>query len=298
MKKNATVITIADTKGGSTKSTTAVNIAAFIAHAGLKTLLLDFDLEQPTACSYFPLQKEAPFGVYEFLIMHETDLDKLISATTTQNLDVMSSNSVRQEIVSHLNSSADGIIRLKSCLKLLKNEYDVIVIDTVGTIDPTVNMAVLASDVVLSPLDPSMPGVREYLRGTIHNLFRSLIPFTDYGIKLPPVYTFFNRVEENNDCRRIKELFNQQIKSLPPLPFQITVLDKDIKKKTCYKVAASLGIAAFQYYTEPTNKVLHPYKITKAQAQSVKDDIYYLCQHILPRYQSQFDAFMKAEITH
>lgn len=297
MKKSAKVITIADTKGGSTKSTTAVNIAAFCAYSGLKTLLLDFDLEQPTACSYFPLQNEALYGVYEFLIMHETDLENLISHTTTPNLDVMSSNSVRQEIVSHLNASADGIIRLKSCLKFLKPHYDVIVIDTVGTIDPTVNMAVLAADAVLSPLDPSMPGVREYLRGTISNLFRSLIPFTEYGMVLPPVYTFFNRVEENNDCKRIKELFNKNIaNSLPNLPFSITILDKDIKKQNSYKVAASLGIPAFQSYTEIDKSIIHPYKITKQQALSIKDDIYYLCMTVLPEFQTQFDNFMVSDM--
>lgn len=296
MKNSAKVITIADTKGGSTKSTTAVNVAAFTAYSGLKTLLLDFDLEQPTACSYFPLQNEAPFGVYEFLIMHETDLNNLISHTSIPNLDVMSSNSVRQEIVSHLNASADGIIRLKSCLKLLKPYYDVIVIDTVGTIDPTVNMAVLAADAVLSPLDPSMPGVREYLRGTISNLFRSLIPFTEYGMVLPPVYTFFNRVEENNDCKRIKDLFNQNIAMLPDLPFSITILDKDIKKQNSYKVAASIGIPAFQSYTEVDKSITHPYKITKQQAQSIKDDIYYLCMTVLPEFQTQFDAFVASEL--
>lgn len=296
MTKKARIVTIADTKGGSTKSTTAVNIAAFSAHSGLKTLLLDFDLEQPTACSYFPLQKEAPFGVYEFLIMHETNLDNLISHTTTPNLDVMSSNSVRQEIVSHLNASADGIIRLKSCLKLLKPEYDVIVIDTVGTIDPTVNMAILAADTVLSPLDPSMPGVREYLRGTISNLFRSLIPFTEYGITLPSVYTFFNRVEENNDCKRIKELFNQQITTLSALPFIITILDKDIKKQNSYKVAASLGIAAFQNYSETDKTIIHPYKITKQQAQSIKEDIHFLCMTVLPEFATYFNQFMLSNV--
>lgn len=296
MKNLAKIITIADTKGGSTKSTTAVNIAAFSAYSGLKTLLLDFDLEQPTSCSYFPLQNEVPFGVYEFLIMHETDLNNLISHTTTPNLDVMSSNSVRQEIVSHLSASADGIIRLKSCLKLLKPEYDVIIIDTVGTVDTTVNMAVLAADAVLSPLDPSMPGVREYLRGTISNLFRSLIPFTEYGMILPPVYTFFNRVEENNDCKRIKDLFNQNIATLPDLPFSITILDKDIKKQNSYKVAASIGIPAFQSYTEVDKSITHPYKITKQQALSIKEDIYYLCMTVLSEFQTQFDAFMASDI--
>ncbi|WP_392560284.1 ParA family protein [Orbus mooreae] len=39
------MITIADTKVGSTKSTTVVNVAAFSTYSGLKTLLLDFDLE-------------------------------------------------------------------------------------------------------------------------------------------------------------------------------------------------------------------------------------------------------------
>ncbi|WP_392553387.1 AAA family ATPase [Orbus wheelerorum] len=66
MTKKAKVITIADTNSGSTKSTTAVNVVAFTASSGLKTLLLDFDLEQPTSCSYFPLQNEVPFSVYEF----------------------------------------------------------------------------------------------------------------------------------------------------------------------------------------------------------------------------------------
>lgn len=298
MEKLANIITIADTKGGTTKSTVAVHIAAFCAQSGLKTLLIDFDLEQPTSCSYFPFENEAPCGVYEFIVLHESNLDKLISTTKISNLYVMSSNSVRQEIISNLKSSADSIIRLKSCLKLKQFEYDVIIIDTVGTIDPTVSMAVLAADIVLSPLDPSMPDVKEYLRGTVNNLFKSLIPFKDYGLRLPSIFTFFNRVEESNDCKRIMELFKHSITKLSDITslYNLTILDKHIKKQNSYKVAASLGIPAFQSYSENDKTAVHPYKITKQQAQAVIEDIHYLCTNILPSFKANFDAFVLSKI--
>ncbi|WP_256861208.1 nucleotide-binding protein, partial [Salmonella enterica] len=47
------VLPVVSTKGGEGKSTKAGNIAGYTADAGLKTLLIDGDYNQPTASSIF-----------------------------------------------------------------------------------------------------------------------------------------------------------------------------------------------------------------------------------------------------
>ncbi|WP_230319575.1 nucleotide-binding protein, partial [Salmonella enterica] len=61
------VLPVVSTKGGEGKSTKAGNIAGYTADAGLKTLLIDGDYNQPTASSIFKLLYEAPCGLYELL---------------------------------------------------------------------------------------------------------------------------------------------------------------------------------------------------------------------------------------
>lgn len=77
------VLPVVSTKGGEGKSTKAGNIAGYTADAGLKTLLIDGDYNQPTASSIFKLSHEAPCGLYE-LLMQTADLsnpDSIISRT-------------------------------------------------------------------------------------------------------------------------------------------------------------------------------------------------------------------------
>lgn len=54
ISKKTYIITVAYTKDGSAKSTNAVNIGAFCADHGLRTLLIDTDT-QPTLSSYYAL---------------------------------------------------------------------------------------------------------------------------------------------------------------------------------------------------------------------------------------------------
>src|SRR3546814_10414313 len=50
-------VSIISTKGGVGKTTTAANLGGFVADAGLRVLLLDFDI-QPTLSSYYELRSE------------------------------------------------------------------------------------------------------------------------------------------------------------------------------------------------------------------------------------------------
>ena len=146
------VITIACTKGGSAKSTNAANIGAFCADHGLKTLLIDTDT-QPTLTSYYSLSQAAPGGLHEFLTYRDIDPAHIISKTTIENLDLIQSNDPSNNVSQMLRNAPDGAIRLKHLLKNIKG-YDVIIIDTRGTRDITVDMSVLVADMLFCPILP------------------------------------------------------------------------------------------------------------------------------------------------
>lgn len=301
--QHAQIISIVDTKGGSTKITIVANIAAYYALAGLKTLIIDLDLGQPAASSYYSLSNETLGGVFEFLVVGETEPEKIISKTCIENLDLITSNCSREELASHLNSTADGIIRLSSRLNFIKNNYDVIIIDTIGTVDQTVSMAIMASDIVLSPIEPSMQGSREYLRGTLNNLVKGLHPFLSFGLKLlTQIYTFFNKIDLTNDCKRVKLMFTEQIETInneypQQFPIKIKALDQDIKSMANFKNASSLSQPAFFTYKEKNKDTEFSYKITKKQAQEVKECIFKICSEISSHFLPQLEDYFIVPIT-
>ncbi len=70
---NAKATSVVSTKGGVGKSTTAANLGAFCADAGLKTLLIDLDPVQPSLSSYYELPEVAQGGIYDLLAANITD---------------------------------------------------------------------------------------------------------------------------------------------------------------------------------------------------------------------------------
>lgn len=165
LSKKPFVITIASTKGGSAKSTNAANIGAFCADHGLKTLLIDTDT-QPTLSAYFTLDYTAPGGIHEFLAYQDVEPSHIISRTTLPNLELIQSNDPTNNVSQLLRNAPDGAIRFSFLLKKLQG-YDVIVVDTRGTRDITVDMAVLAADLLFCPILPHTLSAKEFIRGTI-----------------------------------------------------------------------------------------------------------------------------------
>ena len=58
------------------------------------------------------------------------------------------------------------MLRFNDLVRSLEN-YDLILVDTRGTKGITVDMSVLASDVVIFPLKPELLSALEFVRGTI-----------------------------------------------------------------------------------------------------------------------------------
>src|SRR3546814_7315467 len=100
-------VSIISTKGGVGKTTTAANLGGFVADAGLRVLLLDFDI-QPTLSSYYELAHRAAGGTYELLAFNEQRTEQLVSRTVFAGLDLVVSNDDRGELTTLLLNPADG----------------------------------------------------------------------------------------------------------------------------------------------------------------------------------------------
>ena len=69
------IVTVMSTKGGVTKSTNMANISAFCADCGLRTLMIDTDV-QPTLPTDYTFDYTAPQGLFKFLIQSNTNPDQ------------------------------------------------------------------------------------------------------------------------------------------------------------------------------------------------------------------------------
>lgn len=266
------VITIASTKGGSAKSTNAANIGAFCADHGLKTLLIDTDT-QPTLSAYFTLDYAAPGGIHEFLAYQDVEPTHIISRTTLSRLDLIQSNDPTNNVSQMLRNSPDGAIRFSFLLKQLQG-YDVIIVDTRGTRDITVDMSVLAADLLFCPILPHTLSAKEFIRGTI-GMYQELQPFKSFGFKLPPLKAVPNCVDHTNDVKfvlqHLYKLFEQNFEQ------DKTLLNFHIPNKVVYREAATYSLPVYRH--------------SKTEYDVIKS----LCSLLLPQFVNYFEQGIKGE---
>lgn len=238
------IITIASTKGGSAKSTNAANIGASCADHGLKTLLIDTDT-QPTLSSYYQLDYQAPGGTYEFLQFRDVDPEHIISRTTIPNLDLIQSNDPFNKISPMLRDSPDGALRFSLLLKKIVG-YDVIIVDTRGRRDITVDMSVLAADVLFCPILPHILSAKEFIRGTI-GMYQDLQTFADFGFSLPPLKAIINCVDRTNDVKYVLQHLHTLFKN--EFDESKILLDFAVPDRIAYHEAATFSVPVYQQST-------------------------------------------------
>lgn len=259
-------ITIASTKGGSAKSTNAANIGAFCAEHGLRTLLIDTDT-QPTLSSYYELEYQAPGGTYEFLHFKDVDPTHIISKTTIPNLDLIQSNDPSNKISPMLRDSPDGALRFSLLLQKIEG-YDVIIIDTRGTRDITVDMSVLAADVLFCPILPHILSAKEFIRGTI-GMYQDLETFTAFGFTLPPLKAMINCVDHTKDVKLVSDYLHTLFQN--EFDENKTLLEFSVPDRVAYREAAT--------FSKPV------YRQSQAEYETIRQ----LCALLMPQFaQSHF----------
>ena len=160
------IISVSNQKGGVGKTTTTVNIAAFLAEKGKRVLIIDIDPQGNAGFGIGINAEEMETTLYEVLI-DQIPLEDAIFKTEIDNLSIIPSNiHLSGAQVDLLDADGKEFI-LKKKLEPLKKQYDYIFIDCPPSLGILTLNSLVAADSVLIPLQCeyyALEGLNQLLR--------------------------------------------------------------------------------------------------------------------------------------
>lgn len=197
----ATVLAIANQKGGVGKTTTAVNLAASFAVGEKRTLLIDLDPQGNASTGVGVTPGSVENGSYRVLL-EEAELKDEALPTELERLHVLPATQDLVAIERELVDEDDQAFRLRAALESVMDDYDYIVIDCPPSLGILTINALSAADYVVVPLQCeyyALEGLSQ-LKGTIDRVKSGLNPDLEvHGV----VLTMFD--PRNNLAREVSE---------------------------------------------------------------------------------------------
>ena len=240
-KKKATVIAIANQKGGTAKTTTCENLGIGLTQEGKEVLLVDADPQgsltialgfqrpdemEPTLSDMMErIIREEPILPCEGVLRHEEGVDLMPGNIALSGLEASLVNVMSRETI------------LKQYLETLKDRYDYILLDgspSLGML--TINM-LSAADAVLVPVQAQYLSAKglEQLLTTISKVKRQINPkLRIEGVLLTMVDGRTNYNREIGDL--IRETYGKKIRIYDtPIPRSVRAAEISAEGKSIYK---------------------------------------------------------------
>ena len=240
------VIVVANQKGGVGKTTTSINLSAYLADTKKKTLLIDCD-PQGNASSGIGIDKDAvAASVYDVLVNDEA-IENNIIETKYKNLSVIPSNVDLAGAEIELVSVKNREFLLRDKVKSIKENYDFIIIDCPPSLGLLTLNSFAASDSVIIPIQCeyyALEGLGS-LTKTVSTIKQSINPDIEIeGILL----TMFDK------RTNLSTVVYEEVKKYFPDKVYKTVIPRNVRLSE----APSFGEAIISY--DKFSKGAHAYK--------------------------------------
>jgi chromosome partitioning protein len=227
-------IAICNQKGGVGKTVTAINLSAFLAAYGHKTLLIDLDPQGHSGLGLGVDTEAVERSTYDVLVNGGCPMERAI-VSVKPNLDILPSNIELASAEIELARFESRERRLKKGVDELKESYGYVVIDCPPSLGILTLNALVASQIVIIPVTPSFLSIHGLLKVT--ETIDALIDSHGLEIRMFFLITFFEKQlrEAQLQKERIERLFGKDL------------LKTKVRKNTRLNEAAGRGLSIFEY---------------------------------------------------
>ena|SRR5579871_1722455 len=206
-----TVYSVVNQKGGVGKTTTAVNLAAYLAMAGAKTLLIDLD-PQGNATSGLGVDRgSVKLSVYDVLLDGQPVIEAILPVRISGlSLLPATLDLAGAEIELMPKISREGFLKL--ALEPIRETFDIILIDCPPSLGLLTLNALVASDAIIIPIQTefyALEGISQLLK-TIELVKRQLNPSLTVARVIMTMYD--NRIRlANQVVEEVRKFFREKV---------------------------------------------------------------------------------------